>query len=136
LVPCEHCDAKVAGIVEGEYGIFADEPGISIRYLLLKCPQCGSPILANQDDEDARFGRAEEGQKWSRAERMYPGVTKRQLAFSVPKPIRKAFDEAVACFDAKAFTASAIMCRKVLEAVLRVSRCERTNACCEAKVSR
>jgi hypothetical protein len=35
----------------------------------------------------------------------------------VPEPIRRAFADAVACFDAKAFTASAIMCRKVLEAV-------------------
>ncbi|QNI38497.1 DUF4145 domain-containing protein [Edaphobacter sp. 4G125] len=39
----------------------------------------------------------------------------RQLGWHVPDSIKKAFKEAVACFKAKAFTASAIMCRKTLE---------------------
>jgi len=46
--------------------------------------------------------------------RVYPPQDK-QLGRSVPIPIRQAYQEAVACFKAKAFTASAIMCRKTLE---------------------
>ena len=46
--------------------------------------------------------------------RVYP-PRDRQLGISVPRSIRTAFDEATVCFKAKAYTASAIMCRKTLE---------------------
>lgn len=39
----------------------------------------------------------------------------RLLGWKVPEAIRKVFNEAVVCFNSKAFTASAIMCRKALE---------------------
>lgn len=47
--------------------------------------------------------------------RVYPRDERRHLGVAVPKSIRSAFDEAVICFNAQAFTASAIMCRKTLE---------------------
>jgi hypothetical protein len=115
VVECSECDARVAATVESSYDVFLDDPGFTIRYLFLKCPRCASAILAHQDDEDARYGQNPE--RWSIPIRLYPPASTRQLGVSVPEPIRNAFVEAVACFEAKAFTASAIMCRKVLEAV-------------------
>ena len=47
--------------------------------------------------------------------RVFPLVEQRQLGFAVPQNIQEAFNEAVVCFKAKAYTASAIMCRKTLE---------------------
>jgi hypothetical protein len=55
LATCEHCEATVAGIVEGSYQRYIDEPGYSLRWSLLSCPSCQSPILVSQDDEDARY---------------------------------------------------------------------------------
>jgi hypothetical protein len=47
--------------------------------------------------------------------RVFPPAERRELGIAVPKNIQAAFKEAVQCFKAKAFTASAIMCRKTLE---------------------
>ena len=119
VVTCESCAARVAGTVEGSYVEYVDEPGFAVRHSLLKCPKCGEPILVWQDDEDARYAQdGEDVDRWSNAKQIYPVENARQLGTSVPDPIRKAFAEALSCFrEAKAYTASAIMCRKVLEGV-------------------
>src|ERR1035438_1505377 len=54
------------------------------------------------------------GPGWESAIRVYPPQDKR-LGRSIPTPIRQSYREAVLCFKTKAFTASAIMCRKTLE---------------------
>ena len=46
--------------------------------------------------------------------RVYP-ARDQDLGWAVPDPIRGAFGEALACFSAKAFTATALMCRKAVE---------------------
>lgn len=125
LVKCEYCDARVGATVEGEYSIYYDQADCAYRYTLLKCPQCSEALLAQQNDELARYSSSDEDvERWSNAERLYPKPEKRQLGVSVPDTIRTAFDEALACFEtAKSYTASAIMCRKVLEGV-----CDAANA--------
>ena len=52
---------------------------------------------------------------WSDPWRMFP-VDRSTLHAAVPKTLRVAYREAIVCFNARAYTASAIMCRKVLEA--------------------
>lgn len=101
VVPCTHCHARVAGEIQGEYSDFLDEPGFSVRWILLKCPKCKRPILANQDDEDARIFGGDE--LWANTEVVYP-ADRRQLGQAVPRPIRTAFAEARSCFqEAKAY---------------------------------
>jgi hypothetical protein len=119
VVACNNCDARVAATVEGFYQEYYDEPGFAVRYAFLRCPECKTPILTSQDDEDARFdGEDEEGDRWSKPTRMYPETKLARLGLSVPEPIRKAFAEAKSCFgNGKAYTACAIMCRKVLEGI-------------------
>jgi hypothetical protein len=127
LVFCDECDSKVSATVEGEYQDFADEPGFAVRFRLLKCPECKTPILVLQDDDDARTTDEDVG-RWGKPTRLYPDSEKRQLGSAVPEPIRKAFTEAFACFDnAKAYTACAIMCRKVLEGVCESHGAKGTN---------
>jgi len=128
VVSCDRCDARVAGAVEGSYEKYVDEPGFAVRLLLLRCPECASPILVSQDDEDARFHHDDDGERWGRPTRMYPESEKRQLGVSVPAQIRKAFAEARSCLDyGKAYTACAIMCRKVLEGVCDSHKAEGNN---------
>jgi ssDNA-binding Zn-finger/Zn-ribbon topoisomerase 1 len=70
-----------------------------------KCPRCGYVMLASETD----YGRV-----WEPVERLFPSADK-TLGRSIPMPIRGAYQEAVQCFKVKAYTASAIMCRKTLE---------------------
>ena len=117
VVPCAQCEASVAGTVQGSYEVFANEPGFHVRWSLLSCPSCDSAVLVVQDDEDASYGQ-DSGERWGKPTRLYPEMDERQLGSAVPSPIRAAFSEARACYkEAKAYTACAIMCRKVLEGV-------------------
>jgi hypothetical protein len=116
VVPCDRCEASVAGTVQGSYEVYAEEPGFSVRWSLLRCPSCASAVLVVQDDEDTSYGGG--GERWGKPTRLYPDMDDRQLGSAVPSPIRAAFSEARACYkEAKAYTACAIMCRKVLEGV-------------------
>lgn len=120
LSRCDECDAKVTATVEGEYDIYHEEADFAVRFLLLRCPQCSNPLLVQQDDERARFAhsRGHDVDRWGGSQRLYPKSELRELGASVPEPIRKAFGEACDAFDlAEAYTASAIMCRKVLEGI-------------------
>jgi hypothetical protein len=77
------------------------------RYSLARCPQCASPLLAAQEPgiED-----------WDPPQRLYPAIDS-PVSDALPKPIREAFEEARSCFRGKAYTATAIMCRKTLEGI-------------------
>ena len=77
------------------------------RFTLGKCPGCGYTMLASETD----YGRG-----WEPPDRLFPPADKK-FGRSIPMPIREAHQEAVRCIKAKAYTASAIMCRKTLEGV-------------------
>jgi hypothetical protein len=118
VIACSNCDARVSATVEGAYEVFADGPDVTLRFTLLRCPECDVPILASQDDEDARYLGGDGSEPWGKPTRMYPEPDKNQLGSAVPASIRKAFTEARSCFsNGHAYTACAIMCRKVLEGI-------------------
>lgn len=107
LLDCSRCSATVDAQEIASY--FDDEandpfPG---KWTFAKCPRCTLPLLAVQVD----YG---EGIEADSPTRVFP-PRDRQLGMAVPESIRLAFDEASVCFRAKAYTASAIMCRKTLE---------------------
>ena len=104
ILECKHCEAVVntEDLFSYDDRYENDPPA---RWTLGKCPSCRFPMLGLQED----YGRG-----WDSVLRVYPPQDK-QLGRSIPIPIRQAYQEAVVCFKAKAFTASAIMCRKTLE---------------------
>jgi len=107
LLECKHCLATVDAAVLATHDDQDREepPG---RWSFCVCPRCNLPMLAVVCDYGDGFDEE------SRS-RVYPPVERRQLGSAVPPAIQNAFKEAVLCFDAKAYTASAIMCRKTLE---------------------
>ncbi|MFO1248910.1 MAG: DUF4145 domain-containing protein [Alphaproteobacteria bacterium] len=120
IIHCDHCEAKVAATVEGEYDKHFDEIDFAMRYTLLRCPECHIAMLGAQDDEESRYSPLglEDDDRWSRATRLFPASDQRKLGTAIPEPIRQTFAEALDCFEkSKSYTASAIMCRKVLEGV-------------------
>ena len=108
LVFCKHCEAKVQAEVRGDYSYLFDELPTPLRFAFLECTSCHSPLVAQQDHDGI--------DDWEKPDVIYPDDNN-QLGFAVPSTIRQAFDEATKSFNARAFTACAIMCRKVLESV-------------------
>jgi hypothetical protein len=109
IVECNICEAQVDAQEVGhfEYGPSPDgePPG---RYSLLRCPRCSQAFLVSQEYYH--------GEELSDPYRLYP-TSRHQLSFMIQGPIREAFTEALRCFKCKAYTATAIMCRKTLECV-------------------
>jgi len=113
ILECKHCSAIVEATKIAEYndggtydreGNMEEPPG---KWTFVYCPSCHIPMLAVQCD----FG---DGFIGDLPTRVFPPED-RQLGWQVPESIKSAFNEAVTCFKSKAFTASAIMCRKTLE---------------------
>lgn len=62
-------------------------------------------------------GNMAEGDIWAAPIRVYPEPVR--VNMNAPAAIQTAMNEAYACFHARAYTAAAIMCRKVLEGVCK-----------------
>lgn len=108
LLECKHCSATVdAKEIATHLDCVPYEEDMPGKWTLAVCPRCTLPLLAVQCDYGDGF---DADTPW----RVYPPQD-RKLGSAVPKSIRSAFDEATVCFKAKAYTASAIMCRKTLE---------------------
>lgn len=106
LVECKNCEALVDAGVLNTYEGYDPETGPPYKYSFLKCPKCDSPFLVLQE----RFG-----DYWDDPYRLYP--PQERINPFYPEPVKKAYSEAFACFKAKAYTATAIMCRKTLEGI-------------------
>lgn len=112
LVECTHCEAIVDAKSIGSYE-YCDPEGSPGRYSFLKCLRCDSPFLVLQES----IGTLRNDEYvWDDPLRIYPARDTRVNPL-FPKPIRAAYTEALASFKAKAFTATAIMCRKTLEGI-------------------
>lgn len=81
-------------------------PDPSWRYRLLRCRACGDPLLVRQYDFDD-----------GPADRLWPPL--RHRLWGLQPPVQIAVDEAVRCLGAGAYVATAMMCRRALEALCR-----------------
>ena len=108
LVECQNCEAIVDGEVIASYEDHEDKSeGMEGKYSFLKCPRCRRPFILLQVDD---------GAGWNEPVRLYPPKDI-GISLAIPNSIRLAYEEARTCFRAKAYTATAIMCRKTLEGI-------------------
>lgn len=107
LVECVNCEAFVDGELVDDYIHVDAESGTPGKYSFLKCPRCARPFIMLQVDD---------GPGWDDPSRLYPPI-EMGISPAIPNSLRSAYDEARACFRAKAYTATAIMCRKILEGI-------------------
>ena len=110
IIECSECRQYVQAGETASYARHFDGRKPSCRYMLLACSACSSPILIRQTN----VGNMAEGDKWDTPFVMYPQGDTR-VNPNAPEDIRRAFEEACACYRSQAFTASAIMCRKTIE---------------------
>lgn len=76
---------------------------------LAKCQECGQAVL---------FLREDYGEGWDELQRLWP-PQQRPLSTHVPEPLRNEHAEARKCFNVKAYTAAAVMVRRILEGVCK-----------------
>ena len=107
VLECDYCHAVVNAELVASYEDVSDEEGAVGRYSFLKCPKCSRPFLTLEVD----FGPG-----WDSPLRLFPPVDS-GLDIQIPSTIRSSHEEARLCFKAEAYTATAIMCRKALEAI-------------------
>lgn len=104
IIECKTCEALVDAELLCYYLYEYEDGDAPDRYSFLKCPQCANPILVAAIDDYLEDPY-----------RLYPPEDA-PLSFTIPEPIRNSYKEALSCFNrAKAYTATAILCRKTLE---------------------
>jgi hypothetical protein len=108
---CPHCEQPANAQVRGKavwdgYG----EDGLvnpPVEWTLVQCHRCAQPTLQAREDFGGGFADDE------RPATVYPA--RRQLAGGVPEGLRREWEEARTCFDAKAYAACVVMVRRTLE---------------------
>ncbi|MER7744942.1 DUF4145 domain-containing protein [Streptomyces bacillaris] len=108
LVNCPHCEKPALASVLGEASDYSCDDGPPYLLELVRCGKCQKPYLTVEED----YGDGWDGE---------PGVLwppqQRPLSVHVPGELQRVHSEARRCFSAKAYTATAVMVRRVLEAV-------------------
>jgi hypothetical protein len=105
-INCGECKRKVPGKILGDYQYHDAGVGPPTRITLLVCPRCQRPILIREEE------RWED--QWSPPEVLYPHDTE-EANPELPDQLQAALREARLCYEAKAYTATAICCRRAIE---------------------
>ncbi|MCZ2079666.1 MAG: DUF4145 domain-containing protein [Bryobacterales bacterium] len=106
VVYCKDCDRKVDAKVVGQHAYHDAAEGPPTRITLLQCLRCGHAVLVREEEiwEDS----------WTNPETVYPyggGAPNPEL----PERLQSALQEARRCYQAKAYTATALLCRRTIE---------------------
>jgi len=108
---CRNCGAQVDAVFEHSYDDESDFVPLGTTIALYRCRRCDGPFLMQTLERGETVNKL-----------LYP-----QLATvdpRLPKPILSALTEAQLSFDARAYTAAAMMCRKTLEAICASHKAE------------
>lgn len=115
IVDCPHCESKVDADEKGHVELDLEYAGgVPSKIVLAECKICQNPLLGfaelvqiSRDDWD-----------WGNLERLWPDP-ERDLDGEIPEIARVSLSEAQICFNAKAYTACAVMCGRALEGVCK-----------------
>jgi hypothetical protein len=88
-------------------------------YTFLKCPNCKNPFLTCTLYNDDFV-------PYYQVTTLYPTPNK-TISSEVAVYIKKAFEEALLCFNTQAFTACVIMCRKTVEGICKEHKIQKGN---------
>jgi hypothetical protein len=123
VLVCPHCDQLALGLVRGLAiwdGWQRDPPeltGPAEEYALLECGTCGHISVQQREDLGGR-GFDEDSNPLI----VYPA--QHRLSWEIPEPLRREFEEAQSCFASKAYKATVVMVRRVLEGACRENSVE------------
>ncbi len=102
ILECKKCEALVNAELVANYTV-EEKNARTNSYSFLKCPKCSGPFLTDDDEDWGPYC-------------LYP-LPDTRINPNLPAPLKAAYEEAASCFKSKAYTATAIMCRKTLEGI-------------------
>ena len=91
-----------------------------IQYTFLKCPKCFNPFLTK------RVYSNDDSCLYDIFLTLYP-ISPKAINSEINIYIKKAFEEALLCFDTSAYTACVILCRKTIEGICKEYNIEKGN---------
>lgn len=95
---------------EGDLGSVHNRPAL---LSFVACEQCGKGMLVRQEETMSVGG----WKTWTVPLRVWPDGGSPPISPAVPAPIRLEHAEAWTCFNARAYTATAVMVRRTLEGI-------------------
>jgi len=123
IIECSICDAKVDAKLLAEY-VIPPEDNFSDPYKVcfLSCPSCKSAILGGCNE--IQIGPDKLG--WdNKPERLWPDPLKFYWS-SIPTLVSRSIEEAQKCYQARAYSATAVMCGRAIEAICKEKTGEKT----------
>ena len=113
---CPHCSQPAIASTRGTAEWLPhDHRGIPtgppVQWMLVTCQSCSTPSLWAREDYGGGFHQDD------RPVLVYPAP--RRLSSAVPASLRREWNEARTCFDAKAYAACVVMVRRTLEGTCR-----------------
>ena len=112
LIECHSCeavvDAKELCTNNAESQFITD-----LIVGLYQCPSCSASLVGIRTGDESYPPKAE---------RVWP-EPKSKFQESIPTPVRKSLEDAKRCYDAKVYSATAVMCGKAIEFIV----CDKTN---------
>jgi hypothetical protein len=109
IIDCPHCESKVDGKVIGQHISYGKEDPYPFKVVLLECPVCKEPLLGYQE-----FGPDLE--EWITGGRLWPKPAN-SSRWLLPSDVGDSLEEAEKCYNARAYSACAVMCGRSLEAL-------------------
>jgi hypothetical protein len=122
LIDCSHCQSRVAAVEIGHHQWFErGEPDGPQRIVLASCPACKNALVGKQEGYSIGYNEYD----WSNLMRLWPDGED-YLHPSIPHDVRSSLVEAKLCFQAKAYSACAVMCGRAIEAMCVAHTSEKT----------
>lgn len=121
IIECAICQVSLEAHRAGGY-VRRLPAGGEDQLSLYQCGRCNGPILVQQ----ANVGNLAIGDVWGDPLILHPPPDFR-VNPKAPADIQAAFSEAFTCYRSRAYTASAIMCRKTLEGICLAHNAEERN---------
>jgi hypothetical protein len=114
IIECPDCESKVSAnvIAKKEYGPTEYNDPYCIYFL--ECPACNRTMVSASDLVQVDHDEYD----FSYPTRLWPSV-KKALERSIPKLVRNSIEEALKCYNCKAYSACAVMCGRALEALCK-----------------
>ena len=114
IIECSYCESKVDGKVIGEHVSYSYEDPFPFKTVLLECPVCKNSLLGCQELIQTGPKREE----WISGNRLWPQPIV-NYSWTIPNIVRDSLEEAHKCYDAKAYSACAVMCGRSLEGICK-----------------
>ena len=114
IIECPHCESKVDCDEKGSVAVDGDFVGSPTKVVLLECKICHHPLVGWTEV----IQTSEDDWEWDHVTRLWPAQDK-DIDSDIPEIARISLIEAKSCFNAKAFSACAVMCGRTIEGVCK-----------------